>query len=388
MGGACESRAQGTAANRAQLRSALLRCESADDIAAIERNHRLGGFERSIMHCTLLIPNLVWPRDIGHEPYSGLDLPALARLLSRGRCTVYAQSGMEEWLCTAFEVERQHDWPVAPLTLVSDGGEPDSAYWLRCDPVHLRPQRAQLQLVHESASMPTAAEAHALAATLNSHFSAERLVFQPLQPERWYLALDHSPNVVTHALPEVCGKDINRFLPQGDGLRWHRLLNEIQMLWHEHPVNAAREGRGAPSINSVWLWGGGVTPAVPGRPFTSVWSDDALAIALAVASDAALHALPENARALLDDTQDGEKTLAVLPALRAAAAAGDAERWRAALELLERNWFAPLLTALRERRLADLAIVMLNADECRRYDISRFDVWKFWRASRPLAEHA
>ncbi len=349
----------------------------------------LPGFERSIMHCTLLIPNLLWPRDAGFEPYAGLELPALARLLARGRCSVYPQLGMEAWLCTAFEVERQQDWPVAPLTLVTDGGEPASAYWLRCDPVHLRPQRAQLQLVQESATVPTAAEAHALAATLNSHFSAASLVFQPLRPERWYLALDHVPTLVTHALPDVCGKDINRLLPQGDGLRWHRVLNEIQMLWHEHPVNAAREARGAPPVNSIWLWGGGVRPAVRGRPFTAVWSDDALAVALAVASDTSVHALPENARPLLDDAAHSkEKTLAVLPQLRAAAAAGDVERWRAVLEFFERNWFAPLNDALRERRLTDLAIVMPNADECRRYDLSRLDSWKFWRASRPLAEHA
>ena len=342
-----------------------------------------------MMHCTLLIPNLLWPRDAGTDLYAGVELPALVRLLSRGRRTVYPQVGMEAWLCTAFEVERQQDWPVAPLTLLTDGGEPDAAYWLRCDPVHLRPQRAQLQLVQDSTAMPTAAEAHALAATLNAHFSAEGLVFQPLRPERWYLALDQAPAVVTHALPDVCGRDINRFLPQGDGLRWHRMLNEIQMLWHEHPVNRAREACGTPPINSIWLWGGGVRPPVRGRPFTSVWSDDALAIALAVASDTPVHALPENARPLLAEATAGrDRALAVLPQLRAAAAAGDVSAWRAMLESLERNWFAPLLDALRERRLAALAIVMLNADECRRYDVGRLDPWKFWRTSRALSAHA
>jgi hypothetical protein len=33
-------------------------------------------------------------------------------------------------------------------------------------------------------------------------------------------------------------------------------LNEIQMVWHEHPVNIARAERGEVPINSLWLFGG------------------------------------------------------------------------------------------------------------------------------------
>jgi hypothetical protein len=45
--------------------------------------------------------------------------------------------------------------------------------------------------------------------------------------------------------------------PQEDSLReWRRLLNEIQMVWHEHPVNIARAERGEVPINSLWLFGG------------------------------------------------------------------------------------------------------------------------------------
>jgi hypothetical protein len=45
--------------------------------------------------------------------------------------------------------------------------------------------------------------------------------------------------------------------PQEDSLReWRRLLNEIQMVWHEHPVNLARAERAELPINSLWLFGG------------------------------------------------------------------------------------------------------------------------------------
>src|SRR5512141_1007292 len=98
------------------------------------------------MHCTLLVPDLLLPPEPNGTPYRDLHLPALTRLLARGRCTTLGAPGMEAWLCGAFGVERQHDWPVAPLTLAADGGDPGDAYWLRCDPVHLRTQRSQLLL--------------------------------------------------------------------------------------------------------------------------------------------------------------------------------------------------------------------------------------------------
>ncbi len=342
------------------------------------------------MHCTLLIPDLLWPPDLGDEPYRDLAVPALTRLLSRGRCTRFAALSMEAWLCTAFEVERQHDWPIAPLTLALDGGESATGYWLRCDPVHLRALRAQLQLVELSGFMPSAEEAQALVAALNAHFTGQGLDFHAARPHRWYLRLDRAPALVTRGLPEVAGKDIDRYLPAGDErMRWHRLLNEVQMLLHAHPVNEARESRGEPAINSVWLWGGGVKPAVSGRHFTSVWSDDALACALAVANGIPCLPVPATAaRLLAAPGRDAEKPLAVLPPLRAAASGGDIEQWRALLQTLERDWFVPLYQALRGRRLASLALVALCADQCRRYDLAAGDSWKFWRPLRPLAQHA
>ena len=343
-----------------------------------------------IMHCTLLVPDLLLPRHSGAEPYRDLHLPALAQLLARARGTTFEPLSMEAWLCEAFEVARQHDWPVAPLTFALDGGDPGRAYWLRCDPVHLSAHRGQLVLTDSSTFEPTADEARALTAALSTHFALDGLVFRAPHRTRWYLDLERIPALFTRALPDVAGKDIDRYLPSGDdSLRWHHVMNEIQMLLHAHPVNLAREALNQPAINSIWLWGGGVNPAVRGRRFTRVWSDDALARALATSSDIPAHALPDNAATLLaTSSRDDESELVVLPQLRAATGRGDIERWRSTLQVLERDWFAPLHVALRLRRLSGLALIALNAARCRRYDISGGDLWKFWRAIRPVDHHA
>src|SRR6185503_13696827 len=229
------------------------------------------------MHCTLLIPHLFWPRATADAVTSGLALPSLGRFLARARAERFSPVTLEAWLCQAFEVERQQDWPVAPLTAALDNAEPDNdyehaktdaAYWLRADPVHIRVDRDRALLVDNALFDLTNEEAQAFAAALNHHFTGDGIVFRAAAPKRWYVKLARAPRLSTHELSAVAGKDVQPFLPAGaDALEWHRVFNEVQMLLHAHAVNDAREARGDPPVNSVWLWGGGSRPAVPGRHF-------------------------------------------------------------------------------------------------------------------------
>src|SRR3954466_4547484 len=83
---------------------------------------------QAAMQCTLLIPHLIWPRAAYDDVARDLPLPALTTLLARSTLERHDPISPEAWLCQAFEVERQHDWPLAPLTLALDGGEPSAGY--------------------------------------------------------------------------------------------------------------------------------------------------------------------------------------------------------------------------------------------------------------------
>ena len=342
------------------------------------------------MHCTLLVADLLLPSSSDAGLYRELPLPNLARLLARGAKNHHTALSMESWLCTAFGIERQRDWPIAALTLTGDGADPGAGYWLRCDPAHLRPQRGQLLLAGGDQIAPTLDEAHALIATLNAHFIRDGITFITPHPERWYLNVPIPPALSTHEFSEVAGRDIHPFLPAGDDrLRWHQRLNEVQMLLHEHPVNEARAALNKPAINSVWLWGGGVLPEVSGRPYTRVWSDDLLPRALATRSQIPAHALPRTATTVVDSAAgDTGNQLVVVSQLRAAARNGDIERWRTALMTLEHNWVAPLHEALRRRRISGLTLIGVNLQHCMQCEITARDLWKFWRRTRSPACHA
>lgn len=344
------------------------------------------------MQCTLLIPHLWWPHHTGDDVYRDLAVPELQTVLARARRRSSAALGTDGWLCQAFDVARQRDWPVAPLTLKLDGGEPGEAYWLRADPVHLRPQRDHLVLADSSMFPISQDEADALANALNRHFAAEAMRFRAPHPARWYLRLAADPEIATSALGDVVGGDVNRFLPTGkNALRWHRILNEIQMLLHDHAVNQARELRGEPAINSVWLWGGGRNPAAPGHPFSAAWSDDVLGLALAASANIPVAPTvggSEHWLAMLRETsRPGDHHLLVLTQLTHAAHCGDVAAWRANLVELNGKWFAPALAALKQRRVARLVLVVPSGRGCEHYDLARHDLFKFWRPVRSLAAY-
>lgn len=345
------------------------------------------------MQCTLLIPHLFPPGGLGDDICRGLALVDLQRFLARSRHLSFEAIDTTAWLCQAFEVERQLDWPVAPLTLAIDGGEPGDAYWLRADPVHLQARRDQLRLAESDMLGISRQEADALAATLNHHFADHGMTFLAARPGRWYLRLARRPEISTCAPGMAAGSNIDAFLPAGaDALRWHGITNEIQMLLHEHPVNAAREARNELTVNSVWLWGGGVKTAVPGRHFSAVWSDNVLAAALAAGADIHAAALPGHGTGWLDAAHEDAtcaeaRHLIVLEQLDAAAKYGNAGLWRENLVALERDWIAPLLSALRQRRISRIALITTGTRRCERFEAGPLDLLKFWRKPASLSAY-
>src|SRR5882762_11253772 len=265
------------------------------------------------MHCNLYIPDF-----FSAEGFSSDSLAAAEKLIARGRRKWIAPISPEAWLFERFGVPKQRDWPVAPYTLLADGGAPGPHYWMRADPVHLRVDRDNLGLADSAAFDVSRAESEALVETLNRHFG-RTMLFYPMRPARWYVRLEKAPDMQTTSPVAARGAAIDEKLPYGpDAVRFHALMNEAQMLLHEHPVNAGREARGEPALNSIWFWGGGVIDAERARPFSMVFGDDPLARGLALAAGIPVRALPKDAGSMLADLGEEGVALVVLDAPREA----------------------------------------------------------------------
>ncbi|MDP1928722.1 MAG: hypothetical protein Q8K62_09465 [Thiobacillus sp.] len=324
-----------------------------------------------------LIPHLFPPSRLLEAAAQDLVLPALQTLLARGTRMHCPDEGTEAALCEALGIARQQDWPLAPITLAADGGAGDG-YWLRADPVHLRVMRDRIVLADSSVFTLSQQEADALVASISQHFG-DVLHPLPLHPTRWYLHFPHPPHLRTTPLSVASGRDIHPLLPQGDAAGPMRVvLNELQMLLYEHPVNQAREARGELPVNSVWLWGGGSVPVTPatGR---GLYTWDATARALGAFCGSGVYPLPPH----LEPAMLRTAGIVLLDDLTPAGQCGDAYGWREAMRGLEQNWFVPLLAALRT--LDSSGLRLLDPVNGKGLHLHATDAWKIWRRPRSLA---
>ncbi len=329
----------------------------------------------------LIIPYLFPPARLLEVAAQGLRLPALETLLARGTHAACTAQGVEALVCNELGISQQQDFPVAPITLLADGGIPGKDYWLRADPVHLRVMRDRIVLADSGALNLTQPEADALAMSISEHFGAA-FSPQPLHLARWYLRFDSAPRLRTTPISIAVGCDIDPLLPQGeDAMSFRTQLNELQMLLFEHPVNQAREARGELSVNSLWLWGGGCLPAAlkPGisRTAVALYTNDADVGALGRFYGLEAAAMPDIFSAGLLE----ENKLIVLDRLKEPGQYGDAFGWREAISAMERDWFALLLAHLCWH---PSTVRLLDPIHGKSLDLNRLDCWKIWRQPRVL----
>jgi len=229
--------------------------------------------------------------------------------------------------------------------------------------------------VPSAAFSVTGEEAAALCESLNRHF-AGRLRIEPVEPDRWCATLAEEIELPVESPFDMAGRAVQ------PGRAGDALLNEVQMVLHEHPVNEAREARGEPAVNSVWLWGGGRAADKAQGPWRSVTAGDPVARGLARLAAIRARDLPASADAWLDRSPEDGRHLVVLDALRAPLALSDATGFARRLEDLERTWFAPLLSALRAGRIGMVSVHVPEAGSS--FEAIRGDLRRFWRRPKPL----
>jgi len=301
-------------------------------------------------------------------------LPGTDILLARARREALHCSSLEALLCRDLGIARQQDWPLAPIAYAAEGGRPGNDYWLRADPVHVRIERDQL-ILHEIPLMP-ADESSALCDALATHFGEN---FSPhIMPSgAWYVRAAVKPDIATTPLSQAAGRHIDPLLPSGgDAMQWRALLNEAQMLLFGHPLNQAREARGDPAVNSLWLWGGGCLPEASEKNICAVFSDNADWRALAAHAGAEAASLPD-----AWTPEIPPHALLVLDEPHRCMRRGDFGGWLEAMRNFENGWLQPLIASGRPFRVDD----PLQGAGLAWRSIYR---WKFWRRAPKPAPQA
>lgn len=202
-------------------------------------------------------------------------LPNLQRLLAR--LTPAAAVALDaavlnlphEHLLAAWRGWPLHDGrlPLAAWQAQADGLAPAAPQlgWALLTPTHWQVGSDGIVLLDPAELPLPQAESRALWSTLHGLFDSEGWALHWGSAQRWYACHASLADLATASLDRVVGRGIDRWLPDRHAARGvRRLQSEAQMLLHTHPVNEAREARGALAVNSFWLSGTGRTQPVAG----------------------------------------------------------------------------------------------------------------------------
>lgn len=164
-------------------------------------------------------------------------------------------------------------WRAARDGLIGDW--PDDLAWGLLTPAHWQLGSDQVTLGDPEDLRLDEPTSRALFGLVQELFTSEGCAIVYGTPLRWYLAHESLTELATASPDRVIGRGIDPWLPRTPAARlWRRLQNEVQMRWHEHPLNGEREARGLPPVNSLWLSGCGVRQPVPAAAEVTV--DDRL----------------------------------------------------------------------------------------------------------------
>jgi len=215
----------------------------------------------------LLIPGALPPSNIAKDliPQVEQHCPALVERLKTLVATVQ-ELAPEHTGCTPFEAVKLQQLGYTPseganlgtglASLHAGVRNPSETVWL-AELSAITVGREGATIAHPASFEVTPDEADALFDAVSGLWADRAISALPINARQWRIWLDPSASTRSLTPAAMAEMRLSDWWPQEDSLReWRRLLNEIQMVWHEHPVNTARAARGEVPINSLWLFGG------------------------------------------------------------------------------------------------------------------------------------
>lgn len=354
-------------------------------------------------HLEILLAFGLPPAEIAPDLIATLTTPAFATLISRTTSNHSARHAVfqdfllalphEIWLAQQFGLQQDgmasDAIPLALANMQSMGLAPDAAlhsqsgHWLVLNPVHIHIARDHLVLTDQRQLSIDEAESRALFDAALPYFQEMGYAFLYGDARSWFVRADDWRDFQTGTPDAACGHNVTLWMPQGQhALQWRKLQNEIHMLWHSHPVNEARAERGLPAINSIWLWGGASATQHDKQAKTTSSINDFTHVFNLSNRHIGYHQFCQSggqdcsvADIIQTQPQHG---LLTLDGLIAPALANDWSDWLAQWQVLEENWFAPLLAALQAGRIGQISLTLSNSKQLSTLSTTRNSLRKFW----------
>ncbi|BAP88305.1 putative uncharacterized protein [Burkholderiales bacterium GJ-E10] len=342
------------------------------------------------MKAILLVPGALLPEAVAAGLQAelaerGAVLRSALRGARRGGCwhapDEAAGTADRQWLMRLFGGDAA-PLPAGPyawraLAGADDGvGVDDDAWIAHCDPVHFALAQDHIRMLALDAAPLRDDEAAALLALANEAAAPEGWRFA-IRDGAWFLRSPEVLQIDTVAPDTVFGQPVERRMPTGpDARRWRIVANEIQMRWHASPVNDAREERGAPAVNALWLHGGGRWTPLAESSIGAIRGGDAAVRGWAQASTQPSKGMP-------GPGADAGDTVSIHSELQPAFRRQDWAAWLDRLPALG-SWLDREIAEARSRGVREVELVLAGATQVQPYAIAgRLGWWTRWTGRTP-----
>lgn len=311
----------------------------------------------------IILPFSIPPAALSKQLLAQMKTPALADLLGHSKAIerqhfdefsrLLPHEAFLSHCPQASDAEQSNSPPFAHKYLRDAGLAQSEGFWFCLNPVHIHVARDHLVMQDQRRLAISEEEARHLFNIAHAICAEEGRSLLWGDAKQWFLRADDWAELSTASLDAASGHNMEIWIASGTQARaWRRLQNEIQMAWHAEPINQAREDRGERMINSVWLHSGSAhMPAhdfvVTEAPYQQLATPSCNTIVLSHLAEAALNS--------------------------------DWGAWLAQVHQLEQEWFAPVLAALKEKKYAQIKLVLSDEQHLHIVDCRAPQAWKFWR---------
>lgn len=250
-----------------------------------------------------------------------------------------------------------------PAAELLSPGSIDEDFLVRADPVHLQADRDTAKLLPVQMLDLTEDDADAMLLDINQFLSTDGFKVFRGPDQGWYMSGMDATTLKSFPPSFLANRNASAYLPAGENSeQWRRLMTEIQMLLHTHPINEQRMRSGRLPINSLWFWGGAkmnrmLTDEQERRPTgLSVYADDDFSSALCAHLDVPCFSL-EN----FDPTQTGT-ALIVDTRIASAHFSRDEAGLNQATKRVNVEWLAALIDRVRVGQITQINLMNEDGD--------------------------
>lgn len=304
----------------------------------------------------VVLPGLIWHEVADYEYlYKQLNVPTLTWLLSKAKYQEFVASYSD------FVYNFSADETLARFyARENDFCEFDN--YLIVEPTHLRADRDRLLIAESEILQLNEEESREIISAVNQHFAGE-IGLKLIKEDLWLLGtnLDLS-DLVSYPIIDIIGENIDDYLPLGKSrMMLHKLMNEIQMLLFDHPVNKLRAEDGLIAVNSLWLW--------DKLKANSVFKTNRVLSNNSSIGDKIIN-LPEQLR---------QYDTLIIDKLHYPAQYRDSFAWVQGLHEIEQNLVPLLMDGTKTGYWQKLHIWVPNLGRTHRFTVSKLEMYKFWQ---------